>query len=117
MGLFIAWFIGAIIAAAIADNRQLGAGWAFFIAIIFSPIVGIIVALASSKNIDVELKNKLILTQDELINRNGHNRLTTAEEIKQYKSLLNDGIITSEEFEKKKKQLLDINRSSDESPS
>lgn len=108
MGLFLAWFIGAIIAAAIADNRELGAGWAFFISIIFSPVIGIIVALASSKNIDVELKNKLISTQDEVINKVNHNKLTGAEEIKQYKSLLDEGVITSEEFEFKKKQLLGI---------
>lgn len=111
MGLFIAWFIGSIIAAAIADNRQLGAGWAFFISIIFSPLIGIIAALASSKNIDVELKNKLISTQEHLINKSYHNKLTTAEEIKQYKALLDDRIITSEEFELKKKQLLGVSDS------
>ncbi|RAJ37389.1 putative oligomerization/nucleic acid binding protein [Pedobacter cryoconitis] len=106
----MAWFLGAIIAAAIADNRQIGAGWAFFIALILSPVIGIIVALASSKNIDVELKNKLISTQDNFINRNNQTKLTTAEEIKQYKTLLDEGVITSQEFEVKKKQLLGIYR-------
>ena len=36
------------------------------------------------------------------------NNTSSAEELKQYKELLDNGIITQEEFEKKKKQLLGI---------
>ena len=40
--------------------------------------------------------------------RNTSNVISSADEIKKYKELLDSGIITQEEFENKKKQLLDI---------
>lgn len=41
-------------------------------------------------------------------NKNSKEELDTAEELKKYKKLLDDGIITQEEFDKKKKKLLDL---------
>ena len=99
------WLLGAIIAAIIADKKQIGSGWAFFISLIFSPVVGIIVALASSKK--VPFANQFMAQQTFVNNSSPKNR-TVADEILQYKSLLDQGIITAEEYEAKKKQLLDI---------
>jgi len=54
-----------------------------------------------------QIKSKI----EELISRQhtGYiNQLSPADEIRKYKELLDDGLITQEEFEKKKKQLLGL---------
>lgn len=63
----------------------------------------------SKKNNELvdQIKSKI----EELISRQhtGYiNQLSPADEIRKYKELLDDGLITQEEFEKKKKQLLGL---------
>ncbi len=61
---------------------------------------------------DNELANKIKGKIEELISgqraTNIINQLSAADEIKKYKELLDAGIITAEEFEQKKKQLLSL---------
>lgn len=46
--------------------------------------------------------------ENEIKKENNSNSFSVADEIKKFKLLLDDGVITKEEFEKKKKQLLDL---------
>lgn len=60
---------------------------------------------------DNELVNRIKSKIEELLAQQRAykiNQLSPADEIKKYKELLDDGIITQEEFEKKKKQLLGL---------
>lgn len=61
---------------------------------------------------DNELVNQIKSKIEELMSqqRTGYkiDQLSPADEIKKYKELLDDGIITQEEFEQKKKQLLGL---------
>lgn len=76
---------------------------------------GIIVSSSSGKigflllnnrdEIHKTISNLLITRQDK---KQVVNNTSTTEELKQYKELLDNGIITQEEFEKKKKQILGI---------
>lgn len=56
--------------------------------------------------------SELIITRQNSLNNNNEpkvqNTLSGAEEIKKYKELLDSGIITQEEFDEKKKQLLSL---------
>lgn len=76
---------------------------------------GIVVATSSGKirfmlisnrdDIYKTISNLLITRQDK---KQVVNNTSTTEELKQYKELLDNGVITQEEFEKKKKQILGI---------
>lgn len=67
-----------------------------------------------------EATHEILCTLEKIENEIGQNKIeiskscpsdisiSTADEIKKFKSLLNDGVISEEEFEAKKKQLLDI---------
>ena len=61
---------------------------------------------------DNELVNQIKSKIEELMSqqRMGHiiNQSSPADEIRKYKELLDDGVITQEEFEQKKKQLLGL---------
>ena len=55
-----------------------------------------------------DLLNYVIIQNEKHSETSAENRTSTADEIRKYKVLLDDGIITQEEFEAKKKQLLGI---------
>jgi len=54
--------------------------------------------------------NELIAKLDQILQTNSNNKdntiLSSADEIRKFKALLDDGIITEEEFEIKKRELL-----------
>jgi uncharacterized membrane protein len=60
----------------------------------------------SSNDIAISMKNKI----EELQRKkdNNHNSLSGADEILKYKQLLDNGIITQEEFNSKKKDILGL---------
>lgn len=49
MGLFGLWIFFAILVGVVGKDRNIGFGWAFFWALILSPLIGIIIALLSDK--------------------------------------------------------------------
>lgn len=49
MFIFIIWFVLCIVLAVAGDKRKIGAGWAFVISLLLSPLIGLIVVLASDK--------------------------------------------------------------------
>lgn len=63
--------------------------------------------IANRDDIHKELSKLLIDRQSNKQNQKNTNNSTT-EELKQYKELLDNGVITQEEFEQKKKQLLNL---------
>ena len=49
MGLFGLWIFFAILVGVVGKDRNIGFGWAFFWALILSPLIGVIIALLSDK--------------------------------------------------------------------
>lgn len=47
MEVFLLWLLLALLVGAVGKNRKIGFGWAFFWAIILSPLIGLIIALLS----------------------------------------------------------------------
>ena len=59
MEIFIGWIIFSFVAAIIAGGKGNSAGTAFFVSLILSPLVGIILALADKPNVKVLEKQRL----------------------------------------------------------
>ncbi len=43
------WIVFSFVVGSIGDKRKIGFFWSFFVALIFSPIIGLIIALISDK--------------------------------------------------------------------
>ncbi|MGB0976407.1 MAG: SHOCT domain-containing protein [Prolixibacteraceae bacterium] len=75
---FLLWIIFSFVIASIGSNRKIGFGGALILSLIFSPLIGLIIVLCSSKKDDLLLKAKM---------------------------MLNEGIITQSEYEEKVRKL------------
>ena len=47
MEFFIFWLILAVLVGVLGGKRKIGFGWAFFWALILSPLIGLVIALLS----------------------------------------------------------------------
>ena len=45
--VFIIWFVLSLLVAYMGEGRKIGAIWAFILALVFSPLIGGIIVLAS----------------------------------------------------------------------
>lgn len=87
----------ALIPANIAKKK--GYSFAgFFIMGIFFFLIGLIVSLC--------LDDKTVQPNDIIIQKSDNYNSSVADEIKKFKELMDNGVISSEEFEAKKKELL-----------
>ncbi len=48
--IYILWFLFALLVGIFGDKRKIGIGWAFFWAIVLSPLIGFIIVLVSDNN-------------------------------------------------------------------
>ncbi|WP_234735329.1 SHOCT domain-containing protein [Tellurirhabdus bombi] len=104
MAIFFSWIVFAFVAAAIGSSRKIGGIATFFISIFFSPIVGIIVALASKRKDQEKFEQELLKTQRR--NEYGSEYLGKSNELYRLKDLLDKGVITEDEFQDQKRKLL-----------
>lgn len=63
MGIFIAWIILSFVVAAMGSDRKIGGLGAFLVSLFFSPLIGILVVLASTKNSTIEFQKKMLEAQ------------------------------------------------------
>jgi len=96
MGWFIGWIVGSFIAGFIGDARKIGFGWAFFLSLILSPLLGIIIAIASERKSDSEHKKVMEQTLAKPI----------VSDLEKMIDLHAAGKITSEELDSYKKKVL-----------
>jgi hypothetical protein len=54
--LIIIWFVLALIIGSIGKNKKIGFAGAFFLSLLLSPLIGLIIALASSKKAVTPIK-------------------------------------------------------------
>lgn len=94
-GCLVAWFGCGLLGGYINEKKGCNY-WAGFWCGFLLGILGLIIVIVQKD------KNENI-NQNAIINNNSN-----ADELKKYKELLDSGIITQEEFEKKKQQLLGI---------
>lgn len=92
MLVIILWFVFSMLVGAVAKNRKLGEWPGFFLALLLSPVIGLLIALVSPrKEVPVIYNN---YTPSE------------ADQIKKIYKLKESGAITDEEFIAMKAKLL-----------
>lgn len=106
MEVFLGWIFFSIIVGAIGSNRNIGFVGAFFLSILLSPFIGLIFTLVSKSNEQIEFEKQLLSQNkkqtDGIINAN---QKSFTDELYKLKTLLDSGLITSEEFESEKEKI------------
>lgn len=107
MEIFIAWIIFSIIVGVIGNGRKIGFPLAFFLSILLSPAIGLIIALASKSESQDQFEKKTIELQKKQIEvAETTKQDSTADEMRKLKELLDEGILSWEEFNTLKDKLL-----------
>lgn len=106
MGFFIGWIVGCFIAGSIGSGKTIGFWGAFFLSLFLSPLIGIIAALVSKDETEVEIQKSILANQQSILNEKPVSTLSVADEIEKFKKLLDQGTISQNEFDKFKSQLL-----------
>lgn len=104
MGLFLAWITLSVVIGFVGSGRKIGFAGAFFLSLLLSPLIGLIIAL-TSKNVEEEkYKDEILKTQKQ--QSETLQKMASVNEIEQLYNLMQKGILTEEEFNDKKKTLL-----------
>jgi hypothetical protein len=105
------WLALSTIIGALGKRRKIGFSVAFIISIVLSPITGLIVIIFSKKiefDTDQTAHNLNVNKEPLHLMSQIYDWLEAPHQLQQYKNLLDSGAITQEEYEVKKKQLLDL---------
>src|SRR5680860_491256 len=109
MGIFIGWFVFSLIVGIIGADRKIGFWSSFFLSLILSPLIGLIIALLSkNKSEDIYEKNLLEIQKNTLnkLNEQEPVRKSLIEELEKLSLLKGKNIITQEEFLNLKSNIL-----------
>jgi hypothetical protein len=87
------WIIFAFVVAMMGDSRKIGFGWALFWACLLSPLIGVLIVLASDRK-----------KPQEVVVKGGVN--SVADELAKLADLRDRKIISEEDFEKQKAKVL-----------
>lgn len=97
MEFFFLWFFGTIIVTAMGGSRRIGSFGAFIVSLFLSPLIGILVVLASSKNSTLEFQKKMLEAQQQKQEESNFRPMSDLQILEdKYKA----GLITKEEYQK-----------------
>ena len=103
MEIFIIWLAGSIFSGMIASNKNRSFFGFFMLGALFSPLIGIGAALIVKDN------SKPTIQKVEVQNTKSNNDQKTSEgasKLKELNNLKKEGLITDEEFEEKRKKIV-----------
>jgi hypothetical protein len=103
-GLRLAFIISLLLSIPIAffgKQRRIGFVAAFFASALFSPLIGLIITMGSSKLEDEAYKEKMLAATE-----NNTRQSTVADQILKLNELRKEGVLTDEEFAIQKEKLL-----------
>jgi phosphate/sulfate permease len=108
MGIILGWIILSIVVGAIGSDRTIGFFGAFILSLLLSPIIGGIVALASTKKSTIEFQKRMLASQQ---NRTGQeaferNQTNLADELSKLERSYLEGKITVYDYEEQKDNIL-----------
>lgn len=109
MGIFGFWIFFALLVGFVGKDRNIGFGWAFFWALILSPLIGIIIALLSDKKNNArieEVKWKFCYEEAEKAEYKGQNDIAIDNYLNTLYYLENDNTKISKSSETYKQELI-----------
>tara|TARA_R110002167_G_scaffold82618_1_gene225376 strand:- start:4126 stop:4506 length:381 start_codon:yes stop_codon:yes gene_type:complete len=87
--IFLFWLFAAFVIGFMGSNKKIGYWGTFFLTFLFSPIVGIIVALVSPPSVSSKLKIKYLSYKDDIEKaKMAENRDDKVEALRYYKDAL-----------------------------
>ncbi len=115
MGIFLGWIIFSFVIGFIGSGRKIGFAGAFFLSLLLSPLIGLIITLVS-KDKDAEQYQKQVLeTQQQqakaLKSIQGQQSITTGqksvtEQLESLQKMKETGHLTDEEYQKAKNKVI-----------
>jgi phosphate/sulfate permease len=102
--LIFGWLLFSIIVGAIGSGRNIGFLGAFFLSLILSPIIGLLITLFSKSKEDAKYQQDMLDSQKRIEANAG--RGASVAELEKLARLKEQGHITQSEYEKMKAKLL-----------
>lgn len=103
----VTWVVFCTIVGAIGSDKKIGFTGAFFLSLILSPLIGLIITLFSKSLDSVQIEKEVLINQKEqtkLLAEN--NKMNIANEIERLANLRDNGVITEDEFQQAKQRLI-----------
>lgn len=111
-GGIIIWIILAFVIGLLGNNRRIGFAGAFFLSLLLSPLIGLIITLCSKDKEDEAYKAQVLETQKQQQETLKKVQDTVAvgtvtNELERLKKLKDDGVLSDDEFNTLKKKALE----------
>lgn len=115
MGIFFGWIIFSFVVGFIGSGRKIGFWGAFFLSLLLSPLIGLIIALVSKDKEDEAYKEKILhaqKSQQETLNNLSQSKQSefstksVADELEKLKKLREENLITEDEFVKLRNKVI-----------
>jgi len=113
MDIFFGWIIFSFVVGFVGSGRKIGFWGAFFLSLILSPLIGLIIALVSKNEADEAYKQKVLTVQQDqqealkkLSEIEKTKTVSIADELEKLKKLREDNLITEDEFQNLKNKVI-----------
>jgi phosphate/sulfate permease len=110
--MLIAWIIGSVIIGFIGSDRSIGFWGAFFLSLLLSPLIGVLITLFSETNSSKVYKKKQMKIQQDILKvAKGESiddklKKTKEERLVELVDLKSKGLITDQEYKESRKKIL-----------
>jgi phosphate/sulfate permease len=113
MGIFFSWIIFSFVVGFVGSGRKIGFWGAFFLSLLLSPLIGLIIALVSKNEADEAYKEKVLTVQQnqqetlkKLSETEKTKTVSIVDELEKLKKLREDNLITEDEFQNLKSKII-----------
>ena len=113
--MIVGWIIFSFVVGFVGSGRKIGFLGAFFLSLILSPVIGLIIALVSKDKEDEAYKKKILQaqkSQQETLNYLSYSKQrksstnSLADELKKLKKLREENMISEDEFIKLRNKVI-----------
>ena len=113
MEIVFTWFIFSLIVGAIGSGRKIGFGGAFFLSLLLSPLIGLIITLVSKNKEDEKYKKEILETQK--LQQNALSKLSETgskisivDELEKLNNLKLNNQISEEEYQNLRNKIINL---------
>lgn len=100
MEYFLLWILFSIAIGVAGSNRNISFWGAFFLSLILSPLIGLIITFSSRRKSEIEMQNIQERQLEEITKiSDNKNSINNIDKLLEAKSLLDSGLISKEEFQ------------------